>query len=93
MLVIQKAQAGRPITFVDEVDEMEPSRGRQQSRPCFPDLLSLETPRKALSQIAWAHMMAVEAISPPRGPIEHRLDASRARVMHRIGPSGIMPAG
>ena len=61
MLMIRKAQAGRPMTFVDEVDEIGSFRGRQRSRPCSPALLPLEIPDLALSQLAWAHLKAVEA--------------------------------
>ena len=54
------------MTFVDEVDEIGSSRGRRQSRPWFPALLSLETPPQALSQLAWAHLKAVEATASSR---------------------------
>src|ERR671921_2172026 len=38
--------------------------------PCPPALISLETSDPALSQLAWAHLKAVEAkpSPPPRGP-------------------------
>jgi hypothetical protein len=69
MIMIRKAQAGRPITFVNEVDEIGSSRGQQQSRPCSPTLLSLETLPQALSQLAWAEAGSVATTLPANAAV------------------------
>jgi len=44
------------------------ARALRSLPPRHPLQQSPETPREALSQLAWAHLKAVGATPPPRGP-------------------------
>jgi hypothetical protein len=58
------------------------ARVRQQSRPCSPPLLVLETSLSALSQLAWAHTKAVTIRLAGASPRSR--DYQQGRLLRRV---------